>query len=425
MNHRLSQDLDHSPGSVGDVLRRIRTSDAMSRSTLARTTGLAPSTVSLRVDVLIGMGLVHEVGNEDSRGGRRARRLRLDGSAGFVAAVDLGANHVRIVLSDLAGGVLVDTDMITDGDASATERHRLPMSDGPAVAVTALWNRLVQLADDHHLAMGSFRGVAIGVPAPIAHPSGRIVTPSFQPTWHDADLPGLFAAHTDAPVLVENDANLIAIAERPERTELDDADDDQLLAVKLGTRIGCGIIASGRLHRGVGGAAGEVSHTAVDGVAMIGCTCGVPNCLESVASGGAIAARLRQAGYTAETPADLLALGAQGDPVVVDAIRAAGAQIGQVLAGMVNFFNPREVVLAGTMSASMPLVAAIRAELYQRCLPIVADDLEVRASRNPQDAGVRGATILILDEVLAPARIDELVRDDAQRAAAVEVGVVA
>ncbi|MCU1529130.1 MAG: hypothetical protein JWP75_2893, partial [Frondihabitans sp.] len=170
-------------------------------------------------------------------------------------------------------------------------------------------------------------------------------------------------------------------------------------------------------HRGIGGAAGEISHMAVDGVSVISCTCGVPNCLESVASGGALVASLRAQGFEAETAPDVVALGARGEPVALDALREAGMLIGQALAGVVNFFNPREVVLAGSMSASLPLVAAIRAELFQRCLPLVARDLEVRATRNPQVAGLRGATLLVLDEVLAPARIDSLLKDTDVRTA--------
>jgi len=400
MNHRLYQDAEPVPGSVGDVLRLIRGGGSSSRSVLARTTGLAPSTVGLRVDALVDLGLVHEVGAEGSRGGRRARRLELDGTAGFVAAADLGANHTRVVLSDLAGRTLADSD---DARASAP----LPRDDGPAGAVAELWRRFETLAAGCGLSMDDFQGAAIGVPAPIAYPSGRIVTPSFEPTWHDVALGSLFASHTDAPVLVENDANLIALAER---SDTEPPERSNLVAVKLGTRIGGGVIAGGRLHRGVGGAAGEVSHTSVDGTSVIGCTCGVPNCLESVASAGAIIARLRAAGHDVSTTADLLRLGAQGDADVVEELRTAGALIGRVLAGIANFFNPREVVLAGAMSASPPLVAAIRSELYRMCLPLVADDLDVRASRAPRDAGVHGGVVLALDEVLAPTRVDELVR---------------
>ncbi len=402
MNPNHLQDSDYVAGSAGDVLRLIRSSDAMSRSTLARTTGLAPSTVSLRVEALVALGLVREQGTEDSRGGRRARRLALAGDAGFVAGVDVGANHVRVLLSDLAGRVLADSD----SDAT----RAVEVSEDPAETVDALWAAINELAAAAGLDPARFRGAAIGIPAPIEYPSGRVVTPSFRPTWHEADLPGLFARHTSAPVLVENDANLIALYESTERGR---TDENQLLAIKIGTRIGCGILASGRLHRGIGGAAGEISHMAVAGESVIACTCGVPNCLDSVASGGAIAAKLRALGLDAAGASDVVALGARGEPLALDALREAGAMIGQSLAGIVNFFNPREVVLAGSMSASLPLVAAIRAELFQKCLPLVAHDLEVRATRDARVAGIRGATLLALDEVLAPVRIDALLRETA------------
>jgi predicted NBD/HSP70 family sugar kinase len=413
MNHRHYQDMDHGPGSVGDVLRLIRASDTVSRSTIARSTGLAPSTASARVDALMALGLVRESGSEGSRGGRRARRLEVAADAGFVAAADLGAHHVRIVLSDLAGTVLADTDALEHGSTT------VPVASGPEASVAALWQRFLELAADHGLDMADFRGAAIGVPAPIST-SGAIATPSFQPSWHGALVADLFAAYTDMPVLVENDANLIALAERPEQV---DPSEQQLVAVKLGTRIGGGVLVDGHLYRGIRGTAGEISHITVDGESSIGCTCGVQNCLESVASGGAVIARLRAAqhvgsdGRPAASTSDLLRFAAEGDQAVVDELRNAGTLIGRVLAGIVNFSNPREVVLAGALSASSVLVAAIRGEVLRACLPIVAEDLDVRASRTPRDAGIRGATVLAIDEVLAPARIDELVRGSEERSA--------
>jgi predicted NBD/HSP70 family sugar kinase len=389
------QNGDFAPGSVGDVFRLIRAGVATSRSSLARVSGLAPSTISLRVDALVRLGLVSEGGDEHSRGGRRARLLGVSRSAGYVAGMDVGANHVQLALADLTGTLLV------------VEGIPVAIEEGPDAAADHLWNALTALIARQDLDPELLLGLAVGLPAPIEHQTGRVVLPSFMPSWHNADLPGLFSRYTDIPVLIENDANLLALAERSEASpEL-----DQLLAVKLGTRIGCGILSAGRLHRGVGGAAGEISHTSVDGESTISCVCGTPNCLESVASGGAIAARLAAQGYDVRTAADVVELGRSGDAVVVEVLRNAGTSIGGVLATIVNFFNPRDVVLGGTMSASSPLVAAIRAELYQRCLPLVAEDLEVRAARRPSDAGVRGACQLILEEVLAPSRIDRLARE--------------
>ena len=391
----LYRDVDFAAGSAGDIFRLVRSGTATSRSALARHIGMAPSTISLRVDALVRSGIVSEGGDEESRGGRRARSLEVTASAGFVGAMDVGAHHVQVAIADLGGTLVVVEDV------------PVSIEDGPGAAVEGLWAALGGLIERSGLDPDRLLGVAIGLPAPIEFPSGRVVLPSFMPSWHNADLPGLFAAHTTIPVLVENDANLIALAEQSEGHP----ETDQLLAIKLGTRIGCGIISAGRLHRGVGGAAGEISHTSVAGTSTIPCVCGATNCLESVASGGAIVARLVAQGYNVTTASDVVELGRSGDAQVVDVLRSAGTSIGGVLSSIVNFFNPRDVVLGGAMSASAPLVAAIRAELFQRCLPLVTNDLEVRAARSPGDAGVRGACQLILEEVLAPARVERLVRE--------------
>ncbi|WP_426997122.1 ROK family protein [Pseudarthrobacter sp. N5] len=386
---------EYAPGSVGDVFRLIREGVATSRPALARRTGLAPSTVSLRVDALTGMGLVVERGSEDSIGGRRARRLSVSADSGVVATADVGANHARIALSDMTGQLLV------------VEESPLDTASGPIASVEWLWEHFQTALDSVDKKTGDLRGIAIGLPAPIEHPSSKVILPSFMPSWHNADLPRLFRSHTELPILIENDANLVALAEN---AVPDNGRPSHLLAVKLGTRIGCGIISAGRLHRGAAGAAGEISHISVPGTATLSCSCPEENCLESVASGGALVARLRNAGYSVAGTADVVELGRAGDPAAVEALREAGAHIGSVLSSIVNFFSPHVVVLGGAMSASAPLVAALRAELFRKCLPLIANDLSVRTSINTADAGVKGATHLILEELLAPARIEHLVR---------------
>lgn len=392
------RDADYAPGSVGDVFRLIRSDQATSRSALARHTGLSPSTVGIRVEALQRLGLVSEDGEQESRGGRRAKRLHVSRDAGWVAAIDFGANHLDFALADLDGRIVTQTT------------HPGVDDQEPGAVVASMWRRIVEASEAASVETSALRGVAVSLPAPIEYPSGRVVFPSFMPSWHNVSLPSLFAGFTDAPVLVENDANLVALAEATP------AGGDHLLAVVLGMRIGSGIITEGRLQRGFNGAAGEISHTSAGGEPAISCVCGLDDCLESVASGGAIAAKLAAAGYAVATVEDVIHLGRTADPVVVAALREAGTRIGTVLASVVNFFNPRRVVLGGTMSTSAPLVAAIRAELFNRCLPIAAHDLDVSAADDPASAGLRGAVKLALEEALAPARIDELARIDAQSA---------
>lgn len=386
---------DPAPGSLGELFAIVRSGAAVSRSSLARTLGVAPSTVSLRVEALRGLGLITEEGVEDSRGGRRARRLRLVPDAGLVVAVDIGARHANLALADLTGEQRLSRQMST------------PLPADPAEFANRLWDEIRDGFQTIGVDVAKLWAIAIGVPAPVAFPTGRLAMPTFMPAWHDTDLSSLLAAYTTVPVLIENDANLLAIAESalPDRPPVDD-----LLAVKLGTRIGCGIITAGRLHRGVSGAAGEIGHTAADGEAVISCTCSIPNCAESVASGGAITAVLRARGYDVGGPADVVALSQTPDPVVTEVLREAGSRIGKVLSSAANLLNPREIVLGGTMAGSALLVAAIRAELFQRCLPLVANDLEVRAAQSPSTVGIRGATQVAIEEMLAPERIDAMAR---------------
>lgn len=390
-------------GTPGDLLELVRSGMAASRSDLARLTGLAPSTISLRVDGLLRLGLLAEPA-AGSHGGRKARKLALNGKAGYVASVDLGASHVRIALADLRGSVLFD------------EPEPATLVDEDIVATAGrLWGRIVELIESLRLAPDRLLGIAVGVPAPVSHRDGRIVSPAFMPAWNNQSLSAPFKQHTHVPVLIENDANLYAIAESPDGG---DPADSHLLAVKLGTRIGCGIISAGAVHRGYNGAAGEIAHTQAHGESALPCSCNVPNCLESVASGGALLARLDAAGIHLGSPRELVEAGEHGRPEVVDVLRDAGRQIGATLSGFVNFFNPKDVVIGGTMSYSAPLVAAIRAELFRSCLPLVTENLDVRATGSTTGLASQGGLRLALDTALQTHLVNEMVSaNDAQDSA--------
>lgn len=387
----------YAPGSVGDIHRQIRSEGQISRAALARATGLSPSTISSRVDDLLARGLIREVGESPSQGGRRARELAVNGDAGYVAVAVLGAHHIHLTLSDARGVPLVE------GAAGTGRLPRMDLEKGPEAATRALWDSIGRLATEVGLDPSRFMGGVISIPAPIEFPSGRVATPTFMPSWSGAVLTEYFSLLTDKPMLVENDANLLALSER----EGPDVWTDDVLAVKIGSRIGAGILIHGELQRGTSGAAGELGHTPVaHGSSSIPCLCPVENCLESVASGGALVARLRSAGLSASTTQDLVDLESQRHPEVLDALRAAGTQIGGVIATTANVLNPRVIVVHGSLSRSPNLVQAVRAEIYQDCLPIIAEQIDVRTSRHPLDAETIGGTALILDEVLDPARIN-------------------
>lgn len=378
-----------TPRSAGELLDLLRSGNASSRSDLVRVTGLAPSTVSARIGLLLDRGWVEEVGDDNSNGGRPARRLALRARAGMVAAAEMGSGHVRLAISDLAGTRLSTTEIPLD------------ISPGPGLVLPALREQ-IEAAARAVGGPGSVRGIGIGIPAPVESRTSTVVLPGWMPGWHGADVRRLLGAAPDVRVVVGNDADMMAVAEQLRRPGT-----RSLLALKLGRRIGTGIIASGLLHSGASGGAGEISHTSVDGIAALACACGSPNCLDSVASGGALAQRLLEAGGPALTPAGLVDLARDGDPTATRLLREAGQQIGRVLVLVLNFFEPEVLVLGGTLSRSETLVGALQGVLYDRCMPLVTRSLQVAVSEAGADAGVRGITSLVLDGVLDPHAVDD------------------
>ncbi|MEU8123811.1 ROK family protein [Spirillospora sp. NPDC049024] len=361
------------------LVRLVATGQAESRAELARLSGLAASSVSLRVEQLIEAGLFAEEGAGASRGGRRPRRLRLARAVGVYLVADLGAHHARLAVVDLAGTPLALADLACD------------IAVGPEETLTAVLAGLHDLARDHGLQDVPVRGVGIGLPGPVDPATGQVVSPSRMPGWNDFPVRDYVTGRVGVPALVENDANLMAVGEhRGSWPAL-----DNVMVIKLGSGIGCGVIVDGRLHRGRG-AAGDISHVRILSEATVDCSCGHPDCLEAHASGAALAASLAAQGIEVDNPSRIVDLVADGVPQATSAVRTAGRLIGDVLTALVNFFNPDALVIGGSLSNAEPLVATIRGVIYERCLPLATRNLEIATSRAGRDASILGAGHLLL-----------------------------
>lgn len=369
-------------GAHGDLLRLVATGKAESRADLARLSGLAASSVSLRVEELIDAGLLAEEGSGTSRGGRRPRRLRLSPTAGVLAVADLGAHHVRLGLLDLSGAPLL------------IEERPCEIADGPQATLGFIADAFDEIVAEHVPAGVPLRGVGTGIPGPVDPATLRVVTPSRMPGWNDFPVADHLATRYDLPILVENDANLMAAGEArhwPGR--------ENLMVVKAGTGIGCGVIVNGRLHRGRG-AAGDISHVRARSDSSVICACGHPDCLEAYASGAALMSALAEAGIKVSRPADIVRLVHDAVPEATSLVRNAGRRIGEVLTVLVNFFNPDVVAVGGSLSAAEPLITSIRAAVWERCLPLATRDLEIAPARAGRDAALLGAGALLLEAAL-------------------------
>jgi predicted NBD/HSP70 family sugar kinase len=380
-----------SPASAGFLLKLIREEVAVTRADLARVTGLSRSTVAQRVDALLAKGLVYDTGGSVSTGGRPPAVLAFNRDAGVVLVADLGATHSRVAVSDLAGTPL------------AERASDLEIGLGPEAVLAWLDERFAELLGEVGRSQEEVRGIGVGVPGPVEFGSGRPVNPPIMPGWDDFPIPEWFADRYSAPVLVDNDVNIMARGEHWTHWR----ETDHLLLIKVGTGIGCGIVADGHIHRGARGAAGDIGHIRATTDEEVVCRCGNVGCLEAIAGGQALADRLTAQGTDAARSRDVVRLVRSGDAGAIRMVRDAGRTLGEVLAGTVNFFNPAVIVLGGDIAeAHAQLLAGVREGIFSRSLPLATRDLRIVPSRLGDRAGVIGAATMAIEHVLSPDAVD-------------------
>lgn len=377
----------HAPQNV-EILGPLRTGRAASRAALAKVTGLSPSTVASRVDDLIEQGHVIETGHGQSRGGRRPRQLEIRGDAGLVGCVDLGVDRASYGLVDFAGVLIA-------------ERHLpLDIAEGPEAVLSAAVAELLDMVAHADLAPHTLlRGISVGVPGPVSSATSRVIAPSRMPGWNGVSVAEVVQREIQLPVIVNNDANLMAAGEL-----IDIAGDTPFanqVFVKAGSGIGCGIISGGELYTGSHGWAGDISHVSVPGAGAVPCSCGRTGCLDAMASGNALVREMQLAGHDVQTVEAMIALARDAHPLATGLLRNAGVMTGGVLATIVNFFNPDRIVLGGVLADSSVFVAGVRSTLFADCLPMATEQLRVDVTGQQSTGGLRGAARVFLDQVFS------------------------
>jgi glucokinase-like ROK family protein len=389
-------------GSLVTVLDLVRAGTALTRPELVRTSGLGRTVVTQRVADLLRYGLLAEGPLGPSTGGRAPRQLRFRAEAGRILVAELGASGLAVGLTDLAGRLLAHRGEPAD------------IAAGPEALLTrveALFDTLLE-EDDAPL-----WGIGIGVPGPVEFATGRPIAPPIMPGWDAYPVRDRFAARYAVTVWVDNEVNLMALGEL--RGGLARGARD-MVYVKIGTGIGAGLVSGGTLHRGAQGCAGDVGHVAVVDDESVLCRCGNVGCLEALAGGaalgrdGAAAAAEGRSGFlaavvasTGEVSARDVARGADhGDPVCVELLTRTGRLVGEMLATLVNFYNPSLILLGGGVAASGDLLlATIRQTVYRRSLPLATRDLRLARSPLDEEAGLRGAGFMVIDELFSPSRL--------------------
>lgn len=380
----------------GAVLALFRHGQAHTRTDLMRLTGLARSTVTQRLDALLAAGLIVPDGEGASTGGRPPTQFRFNASGGILLTADIGASHLRCAVTDLVGTVL------------AEEASGLDVAAGPHPVLDQVMKAFETLLAGAGRFPKDVRGIGVAVPGPVEFATGRVVSPPIMTGWDGFDIPGYFADRYDCPTLVDNDVNAIAFGEQracwPQHLHM--------LMIKVGTGVGCGIIANGEILRGAQGAAGDLGHILYRGEVDRGeagpvCRCGNIGCVEAYAGGWALLRDLRALGHDVRSSSDVVRLIRAGQPDAVRLARQAGRVLGQAISDAVSLLNPSLVVIGGRLAhADEPLLAGIREVVYRRSLPLATRDLQITTSRLDNRAGVTGLALMLGDHLFAPYAVD-------------------
>ena len=376
---------------ASELFQFLRDGEPRTRAELAQLTGLARSTISLRIDELLEHGLVTPVGEAVSTGGRPPAQIALNPGARVVVAADLGATHGRVAITDLSGKVLrsVFEDLV--------------IANGPEVVLDWLVLTINRLMVECERPISDLVAVGIGLPGPVEHESGKPTNPPIMPGWDGYDVPAHIRRTFSVPILVDNDVNIMALGERA----MGWPDVDDIIFVKVSTGIGSGIIGGGVLQRGAQGIAGDIGHIKIPRGAGVVCKCGNEGCLEAVAGSPAIIADLRGIGHDITTVAELVALVKSGDTSAIQAVRQAGRDIGEVLTVCVSIVNPSVITIGVALAqAGEHIIAGVREVVYSRSTPFAAEHLSIVQSRAGEMAGVAGASIMAVERALSPEGID-------------------
>src|SRR5690625_1144357 len=260
------------PNGAGEMFQLFRDGETHTRAELTTLTGQSRSTIAARLEMLTTLGLIGPAGEANSTGGRPPAVFAFTPDVKLVLAVDQGASHMGIAVTDLAANVLAEHYEPSD------------IAAGPEQVLSRVAELGEELIHETGRPLSDLAAIGIGLPGPVDHSAGRPINPPIMPGWDDADVPGILGEKLNAPVLVDNDVNIMALGEHAKAYP----DVDHLLFIKLATGIGAGVIMDGELRRGARGAAGDLGHVAVIGGEERLCRCGNYGCLEALASGMAL-----------------------------------------------------------------------------------------------------------------------------------------
>ena len=366
------------------VLNYVREREPISRAEIARETDLQRSTISAIVDDLKTEGLVEEVGEGESTGGRRPTLLKLRAAGPIAIGVSITPTCTTIATSDLAGRVIDQEEFLTDADKTINQ----------VISVVGKFTTRYN---------GSIEGVGVSLPGLVDPSTGTaLYIPYF--LWRDLPISEMISSAVGLPVVIDNDANAVALAElwfgRP---EVNDARDFILVLVAEG--VGTGIIFDGQVYRGQRGAAGEFGHMVIGRGAPVPCSCGSDDCWEAFSSERAAIARyVKLSGASNKTTfIEVVDRALNGEVHAKAALVETARQLGVGISNLIIGFSPEAVVVGGEIARAWDLIESALTETIANSVRRGLPSARILPSTLGEKPTLRGALSLVLASKFAAA----------------------
>ena len=378
-----------------EVFNTIHREKLVSRSGLARLVSTSRPTVSMIISEMLRLGLLEEVGEGVSTGGRKPLLLKYNPKSRKAIGVVFFDDHVQAAVTDLDGSVLQVSGETIHGSSP----------EAMLEAMTAAVNSIRE-----EIPRNEILGVGAGVPGLVEFNTG-VIEISVSQGWLKTgiNVKQYLEKKLDLPVYVANRSRVAALGELVSGIG---KNINNLIYLYLGQGISAGIVIDGQLFFGSYSGSGEIGHVSVEPDGPL-CDCGNHGCLEIFASEAGILATARAiAREHSETALQnmvdghlellnighLKAAGIEGDPSALIVFKQVGVKIGLAVSNLINLFDPEMIVIGGPIGSELGelLLKPIRHEVKLRSLSRSIRRTQIAAGTLGIKAATVGAAALVV-----------------------------
>ena len=312
-----------------------------------------------------------------------------------VLAIDLGGTQIRSAIVSSQGRII------------AKESYSTLASEGPESVISRILLAIDRMLKGNGGSPSSPDSISLAAAGAIDNEKGIITLSPNLPGWHNVPLRSVVKGRFEMETFLINDANAAALGEHRFGAG---KGVNNLIYLTVSTGIGGGIIIDGELYSGASGSAGEIGHMTIDVNGPV-CTCGNKGCLETLASGKAMAReairRVRNGeqskltdmvGEIDSITAEKISIAAQGDdPLALEVVSQAATYLGVGMVNLVNIFNPEMIIVGGGVAKMGEiLLKQAREVVEERAFPLSARAMRIVSARHIDEAGLLGAAVFAL-----------------------------